>query len=284
MAEPANINQYFKELSKRPKFSKAEIDKLWRQVKKKNLAAKNKLVELYLPLVLPIAKKYRKPGVEFLDLVEEGNIGLIHAIEKYDPRKKTKLSTYAAYWIQQYIRRSVQESSKTIRIPPHIWDNIRKLLRIKEALHAKLGRQPTIGEMSESLGLLDRQVKKLIDVMGIAQGIGSLEAPIDENGEIFVKDVITDKTSINPETLFTLFRLRGDLNSALSNLSPRERKIIELRYGLSGSKQMILEDIGKKYNISRERVRQLEKRGLYRLHWIAHKMKLIQGEVSRMEK
>ncbi|MEW6040283.1 MAG: RNA polymerase sigma factor RpoD/SigA [Elusimicrobiota bacterium] len=284
MDEFTNIGQYYKEIAKFPRLPKAEIDKLWRRVKKGNLSAKNKLVEMYLPLVLPIAKKYKKSGLEFLDLVEEGNIGLIHAIEKYNPRKRVRLSTYAAYWIEQYIRRSVEERSKTIRIPPHIWDGIRKLLRIREVLHSKYGRPPTVGEISESLGIQDKQVKRLIDVLEIAQGVGSLEAPIDEEGELFIKDVITDKTSINPENLFAVLKLKGELNYALSKLNPRERKIIELRYGLSGSPQMILEDIGKQFNLSRERIRQIEKRGLYRLRWIAHKMKLIPDELPLKEK
>lgn len=266
--------EYFKELEKLPLISKETFDKLWKLSKKGDKKAKQKLIESHLRYVLPVAKKYYRPGVDLLDLIEEGNLGLMHAIEKYNPKKKSLFSTYANYWIKQYIKRSVEEHSKTIRIPTHTWENLRKWIKNWETLHSQLGRYPTISEMAQKLHLSVKQIKNIVDTVELFQGISSLETPIDENGELLIKDIITDKNSKTPEAIITTLKLHDELDKALSKLGNRERKILQLRYGLK-EKKRTLEEIGKLLKLSRERVRQLEKRGLYQLKWIAHKMKLI---------
>jgi len=266
---------YFKELSKLPDIPKNKIKTLWRKAKSGDEKAKQILIEHNLKIVLPVAKKYQRPGVDIMDLVEEGNIGLLQAIEKYNPRKKVSFSTYAKYWIEQYIRRAIELHSKTIRIPPHIWGSLRKWIKTWEQLQSKLGRYPTIGEMAEKMQMTMRQVKNIVDAIELTHGMGSLETPIDEDEDLFVKDVISDKDSKTPESLITTLRLHDELEQALSKLNPRERKILEMRYGLQTEERLTLEEIGKKLNLSRERVRQIEKRALYQLKWIARKMKLI---------
>ncbi|MDI6642098.1 MAG: sigma-70 family RNA polymerase sigma factor [Elusimicrobiota bacterium] len=323
--------QYFKELANIPLLQKKSFEKLWKLSKKGDKKAKLNLIESNLRLVLPIARKYHKPGIELLDLIEEGNLGLIHALEKYNPKKKVQFSTYANYWIEQYVRRAVEEHSKTIRIPTHIWEDLRKWLKNWEMFHAQLGRYPTITEMAQKLNLSVRQIKNIIDTIELVQGVGSLDTPIDKDGELFMKDIITDKDSKTPEMLIATLRLHDELDQALSKLNDRERKIIQLRYGLINkeitkilkvakpqltkiliklekemhirrrkkiaNKIILIEKMLKKIKkldkgftleeialifkiwnnqkLSRERVRQLEKRGLYQLRWIAYKMKVI---------
>ncbi|MFN3967081.1 MAG: RNA polymerase sigma factor RpoD/SigA [Endomicrobiia bacterium] len=272
--KPLETN-YFKEVSKFQYLSKDKINTLWKKAKKGDKKAKEILIENNLRIVLPIAKKYQRPTIDLMDLIEEGNIGLLQAIKKYNPRKKVSFSTYAKYWIEQYIRRAVELHSKTIRIPPHIWGNLRKWIKTWEQLHSKLGRYPTIGEMAKKMQMSMRQVKNIVDTIELSQGMGSLETPIDEDEELFVKDVITDKESKTPESLIATLRLHDELEQALSKLNKREREILEMRYGLQDKNRHTLEEIGKKLKLSRERVRQLEKRALFQLKWIAHKMKLI---------
>lgn len=274
MKASITAEQYFKELENIELLPKKSFEKLWKLAKKGNKKAKQRIIECHLRYVLPIAKKYFRPGMDLLDLIEEGNIGLIHALKKFSPRKKVKFSTYANYWIEQSIRRAVEEYSKTIRIPTHVWENLRKWIKNWEALHTQLGRYPTISEMAEKMNLSARQIKNIVDAVELTQGIGSLDTPIDEDGEIMIKDIISDKSSKTPEALITALRLHDELEQALSQLNSRERKIIQIRYCMN-EKKKTLEEIGKMLKLSRERVRQLEKRGLYKLKWIAHKMKLI---------
>lgn len=268
------VSLYFRAIKDFPELSREAFNTLWHRANKGDKAAKKELVERNLRLVIPIAKKYFRPGLDFLDIIEEGNLGLMHAIDKFDPKKGFRFSTYGAYWIEQSIRRAIDEQSKTIRIPPHAWEALRRWLREWDSLHGQLGRDPTLSEMASKLKLSARQVKGILDAAEAARGIGSLEAPLDDDENLTVKDVISDDELYAPDRLISLFKLHDELDVALSQLPLRERQILELRFGLSGENQT-LEEVGKKLRVSRERIRQLEKRGLERLRRLAQRMGIV---------
>lgn len=272
---PESVLSYIRGIQNFPILTEKDIVTLCRKAKKGDKQAKQHLIESNLKIVLPIARKYYRPGIDVFDLIEEGNLGLIRAIEKYEPKKKVRLPTYATYWIEQYIKRAIEEQSKTIRIPPHIWESLRKWLKKWEELHGEFGRNPTLTEMTHKLHLSVKQIKNIIEAIELYQGIGSLEAPIDEEGELYIKDVVSDKSSRSPETLISTLRLHDELDSALNKIGKREQNIIKLRFGISQQKRHTLKEIGQKLKLSRERVRQLEKRALEKLHWITRRMKLI---------
>lgn len=269
------VQLYFKEIKEMPVYTHEQIRELWKKSRKGDKKAQKKLVEMNLRLVIPMAKKYYRGGIDFLDLIEEGNMGLIRAVEKFDPRKKIHFSTYATYWIDQAIRRAVEEQSKVIRIPPHVWDGLHKWLKNWDALQEQYGRNPTLAEMSKRLGLSANQIDNLLKASKITQGTSSLETPIDDEGNLFIRDIISDKKSSSPESMAELLRTNSDIDVALSHLSPRQRKIIEMRFGLDSKQPYSLEKVGAMLNISRERVRQLEERAIRRLKSIALRMNLI---------
>jgi RNA polymerase sigma factor (sigma-70 family) len=268
------VSLYFRAIKDFPELSREAFNTLWRRANKGDKAAKKELVERNLRLVIPIAKKYYRPGLDFLDIIEEGNLGLMHAIDKFDPTKGFRFSTYGAYWIEQSIRRAIDEQSKTIRIPPHAWEALRRWLRQWDLLHGQLGRDPTLQEMAQKLHLSARQVKGILDAAEAARGIGSLEAPLDDDENLSIKDVISDDELYAPDRLISLFKLHDELDVAMSQLPLRERQILEMRFGLNGENQT-LEEVGKKLRVSRERVRQLEKRGLERLRRLAQRMGIV---------
>lgn len=268
------VSLYFRAIKDYPELSREAFNTLWHRANKGDKAAKTELIERNLRLVIPIAKKYYRPGLDFLDIIEEGNLGLMHAIDKFDPSKGFRFSTYGAYWIEQSIRRAIDEQSKTIRIPPHAWEALRRWLREWDRLHGQLGRDPTLQEMAQKLHLSARQVKGILDAAEAARGIGSLEAPLDDDENLTVKDVIPDDALHAPDRLISLFKLHDELDVAMSQLPLRERQILELRFGLNGENQT-LEEVGKKLRVSRERIRQLEKRGLERLRRLAQRMGIV---------
>ncbi len=275
MAESLDaVSLYFRAIKDFPELSREAFNTLWHRANKGDKAAKKELVERNLRLVIPIAKKYYRPGLDFLDIIEEGNLGLMHAIDKFDPKKGFRFSTYGAYWIEQSIRRAIDEQSKTIRIPPHAWEALRRWLREWDKLHGQLGRDPTLSEMATRLHLSARQVKGILDAAEAARGIGSLEAPLDDDENLTVKDVISDDELYAPDRLISLFKLHDELDVALSQLPLRERQILEMRFGLNGENQT-LEEVGRKLRVSRERIRQLEKRGLERLRRLAQRMGIV---------
>ena len=275
MAESLDaVSLYFRAIKDYPELSREAFNTLWRRANKGDKPAKKELIERNLRLVIPIAKKYYRPGLDFLDIIEEGNLGLMHAIDKFDPRKGFRFSTYGAYWIEQSIRRAIDEQSKTIRIPPHAWEALRRWLRQWDVLHGQLGRDPTLQEMAQKLHLSARQVKGILDAAEAARGIGSLEAPLDDDENLTIKDVISDDELYAPDRLLSLFKLHDELDVALSQLPLRERQILEMRFGLNGENQT-LEEVGKRLKVSRERIRQLEKRGLERLRRLAQRMGIV---------
>ena len=170
-----SIIQYFKSIQKLSQAPREEMHALWKKAKAEDHEAKKRIMEMNLRLVVPIAKKYHRQGTEFLELIEEGNLGLMHAIDKFDPEKGYRFSTYASYWIEQSIRRAVEEQSKTIRIPPHAWEALRKWLKTWEIMHGMLGRDPTLAEMAKKMHWTARQVRGVLDAAEAAKGIGSLE-------------------------------------------------------------------------------------------------------------
>ncbi len=269
------VTLYFHGIKRLEDVSKEGMVELWKKAKKGDKPAAKKIVESNLRLVIPIAKKYYRPGVDFLDLIEEGNLGLMHAVEKFDPHRGFRFSTYAAYWIEQSVRRALDEQSKTIRIPPHALEALRKWVREWDKMHSSLGRDPTLQEMAEKLNLSARQIKSVLDAHEASKSVGSLDTPLDEDENLFIRDILTDKMDVGPDQLFTTSRMEDDLAEALKQVGNREQDILEMRFGLSGHERMTLEEVGKKLRLSRERVRQLEERGLLRLRRVAQRMGLL---------
>lgn len=270
-------SQYFKGIQKLAQVDREEVHKLWKKAKRGDKESKTRIMEANLRLVVPIAKKYHRQGTEFLDLIEEGNLGLMHAIDKFDPSKGYRFSTYASYWIEQSIRRAVEEQSKTIRIPPHAWEALRKWLKQWELMHAQLGRDPTLAEMAKKMHWTARQVRGVLDAAEAAKGIGSLENPIDSDDEgITMEDMISESSAQSPENLISVLKLHDELQQALQEIGDRERVILELRHGLTGQSPMTLEEVGKRLKLSRERIRQIEERALLRLRRVANRMGLIE--------
>lgn len=260
------IKLYFREIEKFPSLREEELVKLWQETKKGSKNAKRKLIEGNLRLVIPLAKKYYHPGIDFLDLIEEGNLGLIKAIERFEPKRGYRFSTYATYWIEQAIKRSVEIQTKTIRIPVHTWETLKKYLREWEKLHVKLGRYPTTEEMKKQLNLTTRKIKNIINLLAFSSGMSSLDQPLSEDEETSLEEVVSVENPADaPDYLISLLKLHADINLAMRILQEKERKILSARYGMDDGKTHTLEEVGKKLKISRERVRQLEKRALEKL-------------------
>jgi RNA polymerase primary sigma factor len=275
MAESLDsVSLYFHGVKRVQDVSKEDVSDLWRLAKKGDKKAKKRLVESNLRLVIPVAKKYYRSGVDFIDLIMEGNLGLMHAVDKFDPKRGFRFSTYASYWIEQSIRRAYDEQSKLIRIPPHALEALRRWLRAWEGLRVQMGRSPTLQEMGKKLSLSPRQIRSVVDAHEAAKPVGSLDMPLDEDENLFIRDMVSDSPERGPERLFSLVRDKSDVSTALRNVSPRERMILELRYGVTGKEPMTLEAVGKKLRISRERVRQLEERALARLRRVSSRMGL----------
>jgi len=274
-----STNQYIRKISQIDhKISREESHDLWKRVKRGDRRAKERIMELNLKLVIPIAKRFLYQGADLMDLVEEGNLGLLHAIDKFDPRKGYRFSTYASYWVEQYVRRSVEENSKTIRIPPHAWTALRKWLKQWDNMHGKLGRDPTMAEMAKHMHWNANQVRTALNASEIVTGLSSIETPMSSSGESedTMGDTLRDADSSTPDNLISILRLHDELKDALVEIGERERMIVEYRYGLTGQTPMTLNDIGKKLGLSRERVRQIEERALLRLRRVAAKMGLIE--------
>jgi RNA polymerase primary sigma factor len=276
------ISQYFKGIQKLAQMDREEMHSLWRKAKRGDRDAKQSIIEANLRLVVPIAKKYHRQGIDFMDLVEEGNIGLMHSIDKFEPKKGYRFSTYACYWIEQSIRRAVEEQSKTIRVPPHAWEALRKWLKQWEKMHLLLGRDPTLAEMARKMHWTARQVRGVLDAAEAARGMGSLESPIDSEDEnITVEDMISENDNQSPENLISVLKLHDELHQAMGEIGERERMILEFRHGLTGQTPMTLEEVGKRLALSRERIRQIEERALLRLRRVTNRMGLIEVGESR---
>ena len=235
-------------------------------------AAREHLITANSRLVISVAKKYMGRGVPFLDLIQEGNIGLIRAAKKFDYRRGHKFSTYATWWIRQAVTRAIADQGRTIRVPVHMGDQINKLLRISHQLTQRLGRDPSTEELAEALDVTPKKVENMIQV---ARRPLSLETPTDEEEDSILADFIQDDESPAPVDLVTQNLLREDLQDVLNALPPREVRILQLRYGLLDGQSYTLEEVGKKMGVTRERVRQIEAQALTRLRHPSHQRTLV---------
>ena len=242
-------------------FTSEEIRVLKNQIIKSQ-RAKEKLAETNLRLVVSIAKKYVGRGMNFLDLIQEGNMGLMKAVDKYDYNRGFKFSTYATWWIRQAITRAIADQARTIRIPVHMVETINKLVRIQRQLVQDLGRDPSNEEIAEAMGI---EVDKVSEIRKIAQEPVSLETPIGEEDDSHLGDFIEDDSAIDPGEAANYSMLREQLNEVLSCLGAREKRVLQLRFGLIDGTPRTLEEVGKEFDVTRERIRQIEAKALRKL-------------------
>src|SRR6478752_4661888 len=267
-ADPLKL--YVRQIGDGPLLTPAQERELARRKDEGDEAAKSKLIESNLRLVMSITRNYTRAGVPLLDLIQEGNLGLIRAVEKFDWTMGYKLSTYATWWIRQAVQRALAEQSRTIRLPVHIADQVRRIQRARRALGQQLNRDPSIDEIAVETELAPLRVQELLDLV---QEHVSLETPVGD-GESVMSDLIEDTSAIEPEAE-TALRLRStELARALAQLKPRLQRVLVLRFGLDGSSGRTLEQVGVELGITRERVRQLETRALRELRHVAPALEL----------
>lgn len=259
-----SVNEYFKHLGQiTQEIDREEMTRLWKKAKKGDRKAKNRIMEINLRLVVPTAKRFLRPGMELMDLIEEGNLGLWQAIEKFEPEKGYRFSTYAVYWIEQYIRKYIEEQSGSIKIPSHAWGNLKRWFRAWNELKETNGREPSLREMAEELGLSARQVKSIMDTLSAAKGVDSLTSLVREEEETTLEDLISDGGSGNPHDLFEETESQTGIKQILEDLeNERDRQVVIMRYGLDDNHPKTLGEVAELLGISRERVRQIEERAI----------------------
>ncbi len=257
-----SVRMYLSEIGKVDLLTKDDEVQLAKQIEKGNASAKQHLAEANLRLVVSIAKKYIGRGLSFLDLIQEGNIGLFRAVEKFDYRRGFKFSTYATWWIRQAITRAIADQARTIRIPVHMVETINRLTHTKRRLAQELGRDATIEELSEEMELDEKKVQY---IMKISQDIVPLEAPVGSEEDSKLSDFIEDKDAQSPADAASNQILKDNIQSMLEYLSPRERRIIEMRFGLTDGVSHTLEEVGQDFGVTRERIRQIEAKVLQKL-------------------
>mgnify|MGYP000059711208 CR=1 FL=1 len=265
------VRMYLKEIGKVPLLSADEEIKLAQRMEEGDEAAKKKLAEANLRLVVSIAKRYVGRGMLFLDLIQEGNLGLIKAVEKFDYRKGYKFSTYATWWIRQAITRAIADQARTIRIPVHMVETINKLIRISRQLLQELGREPTAEELAVEMQMPEEKVR---EIMKIAQEPVSLETPIGEEEDSHLGDFIPDDDIPAPAEAAAFTLLKEQLIEVLDTLTEREEKVLRLRFGLDDGRARTLEEVGKEFNVTRERIRQIEAKALRKLRHPSRSKKL----------
>ena len=265
------VRMYLREIGRIPLLSYDEELELAKKVLEGDEEAKQKLAESNLRLVVSIAKKYVGRGMLFLDLIQEGNMGPIKAVEKFDYTKGYKFSTYATWWIRQAITRAIADQARTIRIPVHMVETINKLIRTSRHLLQQLGREPTPEEIAEEMEI---PVEKVTEIQKIAQDPVSLETPIGEEDDSHLGDFIQDDESPAPQDAAAYTLLREQLEEVMKTLTPREAKVLKLRFGLEDGKTRTLEEVGKEFNVTRERIRQIEAKALRKLRHPSRSKKL----------
>lgn len=265
------VRMYLKEIGKVPLLSPDEEIELAKKIELGDEAAKKKLAEANLRLVVSIAKRYVGRGMQLLDLIQEGNLGLIKAVEKFDYRKGYKFSTYATWWIRQAITRAIADQARTIRIPVHMVETINRLVRTQRQLVQKLGREATPEELAKEL---DMPVDRVREIMKISQDPVSLETPIGEEEDSHLGDFIPDDEAPAPADAASHTLLRETLGDVLDSLTPREEKVLRLRFGLEDGRSRTLEEVGKEFNVTRERIRQIESKTLAKLRHPSRSSKL----------
>lgn len=267
-----SVKMYLKDIGRVPLLSPDEELEIARKVADGDADAKQSLIIANLRLVVSIAKRYTGRGMSFLDLIQEGNLGLMKAVEKFDCEKGFKFSTYATWWIRQAITRSIADQARTIRIPVHMVETINKLTKIQRALLQRLGREPTVSEVAEEMGIPE---SKVIEIQQVAQEPVSLETPIGEEDDSHLGDFIEDTNAVSPSEVAETNMLKEELNRVLDTLNPREAMVLILRYGLRDNKPRTLEEVGKVFNVTRERIRQIEAKAIRRLKNPSRSKKLI---------
>ena len=269
------VRLYLKEIGKYPLLTTEEEIALAKQIAEgtpeEQAAAKKKLSEANLRLVVSIAKRYVGRGMQFLDLIQEGNLGLIKAAEKFDYTKGYKFSTYATWWVRQAITRAIADQARTIRIPVHMVETINKLIRVNRQLAQELGRDPTPAEIAKEMGISESKVREIIK---IAQEPVSLETPIGEEEDSHLGDFIEDENAPAPAEVASNAMMREQLQEVLHTLTPREEKVIRLRFGLEDGQAHTLEEVGKAFNVTRERIRQIEAKALRKIRHPGRSKKL----------
>ena len=256
------VKMYLKDIGKVPLLQPDEETELARRMMEGDEAAKRLLSEANLRLVVSIAKRYMGRGMQFLDLIQEGNLGLMKAVEKFDYQKGFKFSTYATWWIRQAITRAIADQARTIRIPVHMVETINKLIRVSRRLLQELGREPTPEEIAKEMDIPEERVR---EIQKIAQDPVSLETPIGEEEDSHLSDFIEDEGSAAPTDAVSYTMLKEQMLGVLDTLTPREEKVLRLRYGLDDGRPRTLEEVGKEFNVTRERIRQIEAKALRKL-------------------
>lgn len=273
-------NEYFKEIGNIVK----EIDRkkeatLWERYKKGDMSARDALFKLHLRLVIPTARRFLRPGTDLMDLVEEGNLGLLQAIEKFDYKLGYRFSTYAIHWIEQFIRRSVEEQSSNIKIPQHAWENLRLWGKALDKLKERLNREPTLNEIAAELKLSAKQVHSILNTLNAAYSIDSLSSLVQgEEESLTLEDILSDKSKGNPDNLILAKSSKEEFKKILDELPERDREILLMHYGLETDDSQTLAVIAKKFKISRERVRQIEQRAVRKVRQKAIELGLIDEE------
>ena len=265
------VRMYLKEIGRVPLLTPDEEVDLARRMSDGDQEAKNRMTESNLRLVVSIAKRYVGRGMQFLDLIQEGNLGLIKAVDKFDYTKGYKFSTYATWWIRQAITRAIADQARTIRIPVHMVETINKVIRVSRQLLQELGHDPTAEEIAEEMNL---PVDKVRDILKIAQEPVSLETPIGEEEDSHLGDFIPDEEASEPAEAASFALLREQLDEVLDTLTPREKKVLELRFGMTDGRTRTLEEVGKEFNVTRERIRQIEAKALRKLRHPSRSKKL----------
>ena len=265
------VRMYLKEIGKVPLLSADEEIDLAQRMEEGDESAKKRLAEANLRLVVSIAKRYVGRGMLFLDLIQEGNLGLIKAVEKFDYRKGYKFSTYATWWIRQAITRAIADQARTIRIPVHMVETIKKLIRVSRQLLQELGREPTPEEIAEEMNM---SVERVREILKISQEPVSLETPIGEEEDSHLGDFIQDDNVPVPADAAAFTMLKEQLEEVLSTLTEREQKVLRLRFGLDDGRARTLEEVGKEFNVTRERIRQIEAKALRKLRHPSRSRKL----------
>ena len=265
------VRMYLKEIGKVPLLTPEEEMELATRMSQGDEEAKHRMTEANLRLVVSIAKRYVGRGMLFLDLIQEGNLGLIKAVEKFDYTKGYKFSTYATWWIRQAITRAIADQARTIRIPVHMVETINKTIRVSRQLLQELGHDPSAEEIAREM---DMPVEKVRDILKIAQEPVSLETPIGEEEDSHLGDFIPDEDASEPSEAASFSLLREQLEEVLDTLAPREKKVLELRFGIADGRTRTLEEVGKEFNVTRERIRQIEAKALRKLRHPSRSKKL----------
>ena len=266
-----NVRMYLKEIGKISLLTLEEEQELSKKVAEGDEKAKKRLAESNLRLVVSIAKRYVGRGLLFLDLIQEGNIGLMKAVEKFDYDKGYKFSTYATWWIRQAITRAIADQARTIRVPVHMVETINKMARIERQMTLELNREPTDQELSKKMGL---SVDKIAEIRKISQDPVSLETPIGEEDDSHLGDFLADERTMSPEEFATYEILKDELREVLDTLTVREKEVLELRFGLFDGSSHTLEEVGKQFKVTRERIRQIEAKALRKLRHPSRAKKL----------